>query len=314
MAIFTTSSYTATTEGTNLDSVNWAATFDSKAQGGFAAVPAASGVYPYVQFFRGGLTGSETSLGDTLAGTLESVAVSDTTTGGGGRATGGSSARFVLAMDLPGSDPTTASNPRTGAYDGSALTTADEFGGGELASVHECFGSRTEFGKVDGGLSAFWGASRGGMEALKYMRDYKQTPKCVVLWNPFVGVRDWDNVAGATQTDIAAMIPGFRDGTETPGTEAELNDAEKELLRERSPMLWARELPDIPYLVLSGTSDTTSIEAWQQALVSQLQIAAPGKVEYHRIQGGAHVFSGSALNAAANATIDFLSTHLRRAI
>jgi len=293
---FTTAAYPATTDAVNLSSVNWTATLDGTAQGGFAVIPAATGVFPGVEFFRGGLATSQSSLDDPLCQALEGISNAMVS-----RDTGNTNRLFIMAPDYPEGD-----GGRTG---GTAGAGTDEFGGVDLESCALCFGSMSEFGKADGDLRAVMGTSRGGMESLMYLRAYKRKPKCVVLWNPFINVVDWNNVAAATQDDIAAMIPGFT--SPAPDTFAALSPSEKKSLFTRSPVQWANELPDVPYLVLHGDNDTTAKREWVNALVQNMS-GAGLNVEYRLIANGGHVFANEALNAAVNRTVDFLSTHLRR--
>jgi len=293
--VFSTASYSATVDSTNLASVTWTATLNGIAQAGFAVIPANAGVYPTLEFFRGGLATTDSALSDELAQALENLSNLMVT-----RGTKVDRRLFIMAPDYP-----QGNGSITG---GTAGGGTDEFGGADLESCAVCFGTLSEFGKVNNRQRAVMGTSRGGMQALRYLKEYRNNPKCVVLWNPYINVKDWDNVAAQTQTDIGAMIPDFRPAP-VPTSAKDLSRAEVDALVDRSPVEWVEDLPRVPYLILHGDNDTTSPRAWIDALVERMDDAGHD-VELGIIADGGHVFANEALTAALNRTADFLGEHL----
>lgn len=302
MALMTAAAYSGTTPPAGVTTERWVATIDGNAIAGIRSYPTAAQMNRYILFIRGGTTGADVQLTDTVIGNLEqmppwgSAAQEDPGLG-----------YVVMAPCLRGAD----AGIHTG---GLASAGTDEFGGADLEDIAQTWTLGVELGmagtpRTHLSRGAIIGYSAGGMRALMAIRAGLVKPQAVVLRAPFCNLYDWDNVATATQDDITAMIPGWTSASATAFSG--LTGLEKKALLARSPAQWAHELPgDIAYQIQVAENDTKSLRAWTDALASQLRETG-AHVEMVVVPSALHAFSSTeSTGISLQCTRRFLSEHL----
>jgi len=269
---------------TGVTNDQWSATVDGNTLKGVRSYPTTAGLHRYIFFLRGGFTGANTQLDDTMINNhLENWPLFATSLQG--ESTTGN---YVFSPGIRGSD-----SPWTSG--GAASGGTDEMGGADIEDVRQAWTLGMEFTgsglpRVDPCSSALIGFSSGALRGLMAMRGGKLRPRCAIFRAPLVNIYDWDNVSDTNKALIEAMIPGWSSTTLTKASG--LTKADRRALYDRSPMQWADELPDIPYLIIQAETDTTAPRSWTEGFAEALTKAGR-RVEVHTVTGAGHAFTGS---------------------
>lgn len=281
-------------------------TLDGHLQHGLSFRPAAGTGYPYVQYNRGGTTGSDVSLTDAHAiGNANSVTglppAGEIPTGLSGMATwddnliGGPSGYSVFCPAFRGVDANVwANKPVSGGV--------DEFGGADVQDVVQAWGARHEFAEARSDRTCMFGISSGAMRTLLAMQQGVE-PTCCVLRAPMIGIRDW----GSARLGHAA-IPNF--GGTAESSFAQLDNRDRASLLARSPLHHTELLPVIPYLLIIGAKDLLIPRIWVTRF-QELMRKRGASVDIAIIPEADHAMTAAAhADAAARAARYFMAEHL----
>jgi dipeptidyl aminopeptidase/acylaminoacyl peptidase len=265
-------------------------------QYGVLADPSAAVTVPGGVYVRGGTTGANASLTDSHVESLGEMAAWDDSSS----PKNGPPGYAVIAPAIRGSDP---------SYTGKGVSAGtDEFGGDDVDDVIQAQSLLLESGataspsqpKVRSDQLFGLGASAGAMRLLHALRRGMLMHACV-LRSPFLKVLDWDAVDGTNQANISAMISGFTSGP--PADVSGLDFDDFAALEARSPAVWdPRELPDIPYLIVHGDQDTTSLMKWSEEFADRMKDAGR-TVHLRSVPQGDHQWTNADADSIATNTI-----------
>lgn len=290
MALHTLSTYTPTAPA-DVTSKLWTAEFpDGVTHNGIITWPtAANALYRGIVFIRGGFTGDDNPLTDTIVTDLEN-AVKWNASAQGDAATG----YVITAMGIRGVNASTTSGAWTG---GLAIPGTDEMGGDDLDDIALTYGLVQEWGLAAGtplvhaAKMGLWSYSAGALRGCMLLRKGRIKPAAFAMRSPLVDAYGtWDDIGTTEQNKLTALIPGWSSASATKF--AKLTTSEQQALHDRSPARWAAEMPDIPYLLVAAEDDNTALPAGTRRFAEELKRAGRD-VTLIEVPSANHAFSGS---------------------
>jgi len=296
MALHSLSAYGGTVP-TGAASRLWTATFPTGVtHNGVITYPTdTTELYRGILYIRGGFTGDDNALTDTIFEDLEDAVLwnDDTTAGGQADAANG----YVISA--PGIRGINAASGWTGSL---AITGTDEMGGDDLDDIALTYGMLQEFGLAGGthmvhtAKMGVWTYSSGALRGCMAMRNGRIQPKAIAMRSPLVDIfGTWDDIGTTEQDKLTALIPGWTSASTTAF--AKLTDHEQKALHDRSPARWADELPkDTKYLLVAAELDDTALPVGTRRFAHELHRAGRD-VTLIEVPSAVHGFTGADHNA-----------------
>lgn len=267
-----------------------------------------SGNYPRIMFVRGGTTGDDNALSDTLWDFMDDFAAfGDSTLDAG-------DGYFVYAPLLRGGNA-----QYTGGSDSDGT---DEWCGADLWDLANWWSTAKETGVSDadtygaGHSGGIVGMSAGAARVTCALAQNKIQADAVILRSPLIDIRKWDEFKAmpandaSTQDTLTAMIPSW---TSESGTDwAGLTSYEQNQLQARSVVNFIDQLPkDTKYLIQVAEEDGTIPFDGVKACADKM-VDKGLKVDLDIITEANHGFTTTDDKGASSASMrKFFGRHLR---
>lgn len=238
----------------------------------------------YGMLFRGGLTGAQSSLTDSIINQMGEW--SDWNTASQNDPFGGN---LVITLGGRGTDGSTFT-------DGVPILGVD--GLGDLDTDIEDYVQMWALGRevgltgtpIAGEKSFLAGFSTGALRACIAVRERRIKPDVLILRSPLCNIYDWDALPGTNKAAMAAMM-GFTTVAPETKTFKELTRDEQLALKERSPVQWAHKMPkDVPVVIIQAGMDNKVPTHHPKQLLKMLESAGV-PCEYFNVPTAGHGFT-----------------------